>query len=67
MIFDELLEGHPQEYIDYLHHCRNLGFEQRPDYDYLKKLFEGLFIKNGFVMDYEYDWVVLKREKLRLL
>ncbi|KAK2107447.1 Casein kinase I isoform gamma-2 [Saguinus oedipus] len=29
---------------------------EKPDYDYLRKLFTDLFDRSGFVFDYEYDW-----------
>ena len=57
--FEEMLEGQPMEFIDYMNYVRGLSFEQRPDYSYLRKLFEGLMIKNGWEVDYLYDWVVL--------
>ncbi len=36
-----------------------LGFEDRPDYDYLKRLFRELFFKKGFSYDNVYDWDLL--------
>jgi len=41
----------------YLRYVRRLDFFEKPDYDYLRKLFTDLFDKNGYVFDYEYDWV----------
>ncbi len=35
-----------------------LKFDERPDYVLCKNLFKNLFIKSGFEMDYEYDWII---------
>uniref|UniRef100_A0A8C4TT46 non-specific serine/threonine protein kinase n=1 Tax=Erpetoichthys calabaricus TaxID=27687 RepID=A0A8C4TT46_ERPCA len=52
-----LCENFPEEMAIYLRYVRRLDFFEKPDYDYLRKLFTDLFDKNGFVFDYEYDWV----------
>ena len=41
-------------------YCRNLKFEEKPDYNYLRKLFKDLMSRNGFDNDYNYDWVIKK-------
>lgn len=46
-----------EEMATYLRYVRRLDFFEKPDYDYLRKLFTDLFDKNGYVFDYEYDWV----------
>jgi hypothetical protein len=58
--FETLLEGHPAEFIKYMNYCRNLQFDQKPDYTYLKKLFESYLQRNGYEDDQEYDWVIKK-------
>lgn len=35
----KLCEHVPKMFIEYLTYCKKLGFETKPDYDYLKKLF----------------------------
>jgi len=57
-----MLEGHPQEIIDYMNYVRNLSFEAKPDYNYLRRLFEGLMDKHGWTMDFQYDWVIKKQQ-----
>lgn len=65
--FEVLLEGYPQEFIDYMNHVRNLEFDEKPDCNYLKKNFENLLQKNGYEFDYQYDWVIKKQARMREL
>ncbi|XP_073988909.1 casein kinase I gish isoform X3 [Rhodnius prolixus] len=51
-----LCEGHPEEMATYLRYVRRLDFFETPDYEYLRKLFQDLFEKRGFVNDSEFDW-----------
>jgi Serine/threonine protein kinase len=51
-----LCKGFPAEFKSYFEHIRNLRFEDRPDYDYLKRLFRELFFRKGFSYDSLYDW-----------
>ena len=53
---DELCEGYPPEFAKYLKYCRNLGFEETPDYDYLRDLLTKALRDDGNVEDGEYDW-----------
>ena len=59
----ELCEGLPNEFAVYLKYCRDLAFEEDPDYGYLIKLFENLFKTKGYKMDHEFDWAYLKNDK----
>lgn len=47
----------PDEFSTYLQYCKNLRFEERPDYSYCRRLFKDLFIREGFKFDYQFDWV----------
>jgi len=48
----------PIEFSTYLNYCRTLKFEDKPDYSYLRKMFKELFIREGYELDYMYDWTV---------
>jgi len=58
--FETLCTGFPEEFLLYLKYCHNLGFEEKPNYDYVRKLFKDLFFRKGYDYDYKYDWVLLK-------
>ena len=53
-----LCKGFPKEFESYLNYCRKLEFYEKPNYDYLKKLFRDLFTRMGYKRDYMYDWVL---------
>jgi serine/threonine protein kinase len=53
---EQLCKGLPVEFALYFDHIRSLGFEDRPDYAYLKQLFRDLFFHEGFEYDSVYDW-----------
>jgi len=55
---DVLCKGFPLEFATYLNYTRSLRFEDKPDYPYLRKLFRELFVREGFQMDYVFDWTI---------
>lgn len=59
----ELCDGFPDEFNQYLTYVRNLGFEDVPDYDYLRDLFTQALRYTGEVEDGEYDWMRLNSGK----
>ncbi|KAI0164462.1 casein kinase I [Hypoxylon sp. FL1284] len=58
----DLCEGFPEEFNKYLTYVRNLGFEDTPDYDYLRELFTQALKNTGEVEDGEYDWMKISKE-----
>ena len=58
----ELCEGFPLQFEKYLTYVRNLGFEDTPDYDYLRELFTQALKDAGGVEDGEYDWMKITKD-----
>ena len=56
---DQLLA---EEFSIYLNYVRKLGFEETPDYDFLRELFAKVLKNNGDVEDGVYDWNLLNGE-----
>jgi casein kinase 1 len=48
-----------EEFGIYLNYVRKLGFEETPDYDFLRELFAKVMKNNNDVDDGVYDWNVL--------
>nr|CAB3487636.1 unnamed protein product [Digitaria exilis] len=60
-----LCKSYPSEFTAYFHYCRSLRFEDKPDYSYLKRLFRDLFIREGYQLDYVFDWTIMKYPQFR--
>ena len=56
---EELCEGLPEEIKTFMEYCRNLKFEESPDYNFLKRLFKEKFVKEGYQYDNIYDWILI--------
>ena len=54
-----LCKGFPNEFATYLNYCRNLRFDEEPDYNYLRNIFTELFVRQGYELDYIYDWNII--------
>ena len=48
-----------EEFGIYLNYVRKLGFEETPDYDFLRELFTKVRRNNGDVDDGVFDWNLL--------
>ena len=53
---DSLCRGFPPEFALYFNYVRSLGFEERPDYAYLRKIFRNVYIRERFKNDDVFDW-----------
>jgi casein kinase 1 len=54
-----LCQNFPPEFMNYMNYCRNLRFEERPDYAYLKRMLKDLFFRENYQYDYIFDWTIL--------
>ncbi|KAI8086436.1 kinase-like domain-containing protein [Halteromyces radiatus] len=59
----DLCYGYPEEFGIYLQYVRKLGFEESPDYDFLRELFTKVIKNLGQVEDNMYDWCLLNNGK----
>ncbi|QRW00190.1 casein kinase [Ceratobasidium sp. AG-Ba] len=55
----ELCEGFPEEFAIYLNYVRRLGFEETPDYDFLRELFTKVLKNMNEPEDGIYDWMLI--------
>eukprot|EP00435_Cladocopium_sp_Y103_P019248 s4048_g4.t1 len=59
----DLCKDLPHQFEEYLTYCRKLQFEERPDYGYLRQLLRDAFAKEGFQLDFVYDWSLVGKLK----
>ena len=53
---DKLTEDLPDEFRQLFHYSRTLEFEEKPNYSYLKELFEKMMEREKYDMDFKYCW-----------
>ena len=53
---EELCQGLPKQFEDYVNYTRNLKYESDPDYNYLRNLFLSVLKHYNWDFDYYYDW-----------
>jgi hypothetical protein len=53
----------PEEFSIYLNYVRKLGFEESPDYDFLRDLFTKILKTVGEPEDGIFDWMLLNNGK----
>lgn len=61
--FSNSLESLSEEFGIYLNYVRKLGFEETPDYDFLKELFVKVLRAAGETDDTMFDWKLLNNGK----
>lgn len=53
-----------EEFRTYLSYCKNLRFEEKPDYMWIKNLFRNLYFKDNEKWDNIFDWNYLHVRKI---
>ena len=61
----DLYKGFPREFADFLEICKNLKYDERPDYERLRNLFDNIMKKENYRYDYIYDWTTLEEKEFR--
>ncbi len=47
----------PKEFLNYYKYCKNLKFEEDPDYEYLRNVFRSILISKQEIYDYKFSWI----------
>ena len=55
-----ICNGMPKEFLEYYRYCRNLNFEQDPDYEYLRNCFRRMLIVNLDKNDLKFSYLFNK-------
>jgi len=59
---DQLCEGTPATFAAYLRYCRQLKFEDKPNYHLMRRLFKQLLSHTNDINDGMFDWWLLRKE-----
>ena len=64
LTIDILCEKLPNEFVDFFHYVKELQYDEKPNYKYLKSLLGKMYDKNNFSYDMNYDFtnIILKKE-----
>ena len=62
---NELCDGIPTEFVEFLEYIKNLEYNDKPEYEMLRHLFDNIMKKNKFNYDYIYDWTTLEEIESR--
>ena len=55
---EELCQGLPKETVKFIQYARDMRYDDKPNYSYLRGLLRKIAFKNGLKMDYnKFDWV----------
>lgn len=64
MTVEELCFGLPSDFSTYFNYIWSLAFWDKPNYDYIRKIFHDLFVQEGFQNDHGLDWIVKRNSQL---
>jgi len=56
---ESLTKDLPSSFYDYFTYVSKLAFLDKPDYDYLRKLFYDTLEKHGYTFDHVFDWSLI--------
>ncbi len=55
-------QGCPVEFAKYMAYVRSLNFEETPDYDAIRAMFNELYFNLGFEYDGKFDWTPQEKQ-----
>lgn len=55
-----LCQGYPSQLATLINYAKNLKFQEKPDYKFLKSLIQAAMKANKYETDYVYDWTITK-------
>ena len=58
---EELCKGLPEDFVSYIKYCKNLEFEQEPNYNYLRSLFTSILTRNNLKNDCKFYWIIKQK------
>jgi serine/threonine protein kinase len=61
---EDLCCGLPLEFEEYLNYCKELKFDEKPDYEFLREKFRKLREKRHHEFDFVYDWNLLMKSNV---
>ena len=64
---DSLSKGFPDEFVTFINYTRDLKFDDRPDYGFLKRLLKTIADREKIDFDFVFDWVIKKAENVKIL
>jgi len=68
---ETLCKGFPEEFASYINYTRDLKFDDRPDYGFLKRLLKTISEREKIEFDFLFDWsikkMIMKRSPLKKL
>lgn len=60
---ETLCKGFPDEFASFINYTRDLKFDDRPDYSYLRRLLKTIAEREQIQMDHAFDWVLKKKQQ----
>lgn len=56
-----MCKGFPEQFKHYIHYCRGVDFDRKPNYKHCKELFSQAMAAFDYVDDFKYDWLNIAR------
>jgi serine/threonine protein kinase len=64
---ETLCNGFPNEFSMYLQTCKDMHFQDKPDYAYLKDMLRAAFLREGYLRDFVFDWALIEPDAMSRL